>query len=84
MGHEGDFADSLLPHHFQEKLKPPCEQQNMFGMLEINKGRMEGCEGPAQAGMWSWDVELGCEALSNSGKTSNRVWKKNSFLLLCH
>lgn len=19
---------------------------------------MEGCEGPAQAGMWSWDVEL--------------------------
>lgn len=80
MGHEGDFADSLLPHHFQEKLKPPCEQQNMFGMLEINKGRMEGCEGPAQAGMWSWDVKL--SAIQE--KLLIEYGKKTSFLLLCH
>lgn len=57
VGHEGDFAASLLPHHLQEKLKPPCENQNTFGMQESNKGpcvRMKEQPSPSSG----WDVEL--------------------------
>lgn len=79
MGQGGDFAASLLPHPFQEKLKAPCERQNTFGMLEINKGPRVGWkDGKDHLG-------LGCGDLSNAGKnTSNKGGKKISFLLFYH